>query len=102
MPVGTIGRRKRWARPHFHVLESGGGNAGKWRVATIDLGQSYDSSYGGRPQNRTEGIGLLSDANSTHSVATASYGEIRAWKREAVSDSLLQRQCACLAKIAPD
>ena len=45
---------------------------------------------------------MLSDANSTHSVATASYGEIRAWKREAVSDSLLQRQCACLAKIAPD
>ena len=84
-----------WARPYFQVLESGETRMGSWVPATVDLMAAYEATFGGAPKGRTEGIALLSDANSTNSLAAASYGEVRAWRRGTVSEELLQRQCDC-------
>jgi hypothetical protein len=92
---GTIGRRDRIARPYFVVVESGDQQLGEWLFATVDLGEHYDRTWGGRPKKRTQGIGLLTDANSTHSQAQAYYADLRVWSREAYEAGRVEDYCTC-------
>ena len=43
----------------------------------VDLLADYDRVYGGEPKSRTRGLGILTDANSTHSYAEAHYADLR-------------------------
>ena len=95
LPVGTIDRRKRIARPWFFVVESGENNLGKWIFEKTDLSRDYQRIYSEQPAKRTIGLGILSDANSTQSVAHADYADFRAWTREADLNGTVYDHCKC-------
>ena len=95
LPVGTVDRRKRIARPWFFVVESGEDNLGKWIFEKTDLSQDYQRIYSERPAKRTIGLGILTDANSTMSVAHADYADVRAWTREADLSGTIYNHCKC-------
>ena len=96
LPEGTVDRRKRFARPWFFVVESGTGNLGSWVFEQVDLLADYDRVYGGEPKSRTRGLGILTDANSTHSYAEAHYADLRVWTREALERGEVRNHCECL------
>ena len=95
---GTSGRRDMIARPYFHVVESGSTNKGRWVFEAVDVLESYRSTYGGDPDDRTVGIGVLTDANSTSSVAKAAYADFRVWPREAMESGRVEDYCDCLSE----
>ena len=95
LPQGTTGRRDRVARPYFVVVESGAQRLGQWLQATVDLEESYGATWGGRPKNLTQGLGLLTDANSTESRAAADYADLRVWTREAFEAGRIEDYCTC-------
>ena len=95
LPVGTVDRRKRIARPWFFVVESGTEKLGNWVFERVDLSRDYDQVYSGRPAKRTVGLGILTDANSTDSIARADYADVRAWTREADIRGDVQDHCSC-------
>ncbi len=92
---GTTGRRERIARPYFVVVESGDQRVGKWLQATVDLEENYGATWGGRPKNHTQGLGLLTDVNSTESLAAADYADLRVWTREAFEAGRIEDYCTC-------
>jgi hypothetical protein len=96
LPEGTIGRRDKLFRPWFFVLESGEENRGKWTFEMVDLVRDHRHKLGGVPAERTIGLGLLTDANSTHSYAEADYADLRVWKREALERRQIVDHCATL------
>jgi hypothetical protein len=98
---GFIGRRDRIARPYFVVVESGEEQLGEWLFAAVDLEEHYDRTWGGRPKKRTEGLGLLTDANSTDSRAEAYYADMRVWTREAFEAGRVQDHCSCYRELTP-
>jgi hypothetical protein len=98
---GFIGRRDRIARPYFVVVESGDEKLGEWLFASVDLEEHYDRTWGGRPKSRTQGLGLLTDANSTDSRAEAYYADIRVWSREAFEAGRVQDHCDCYRGLEP-
>jgi len=59
-------------------VESGPENLGEWRTYVLNAYEAYQKTFGGNPPDRPLGIGILSDANSTHSKAYADYDDIRA------------------------
>ena len=93
LPLGTVGRRNRIFRPWFIVAESGEENLGRWTFEVVDLERDYERTYGGRPKNRTQGLGLLTDANNTGTRAEACYADLRAWTREAWEQGRVVDQC---------
>ena len=95
LPVGTVGRRKRIARPWFFVVESGEENLGKWIFEQTDLHRDYQRVYDGKLTDRTIGLGILTDANNTGSRAEASYADVRVWTREAEEKGLIGDYCGC-------
>ena len=62
------------------VAESGRENLGDWHTYVFNLYEAYKKTFGGSPPDKPIGIGILSDANSTHSKAYADYDDIRALK----------------------
>ncbi|MFH1566459.1 MAG: DUF3047 domain-containing protein [Gemmatimonadota bacterium] len=96
LEVGTVDRRNQWARPYFFVVESGSERLGRWTFEQVDLVADYGRVFDGKPRERTLGIGLLTDANSTGSRAAASYADLRVWKREALRDGQIDDYCSCL------
>lgn len=92
---GTSGRRNRVARPFFVVVESGARNLGKWIFEQVDLVADHQRFYGKSPPDRTMGLAILTDANSTHSYAEAFYAGLRVWTREAQERGLIENYCSC-------
>lgn len=80
LPVGSYMRRSGVARPWMVVAESGEEHLGEWRTYVFNVYEAYEKTFGGKPPDRPIGIGILSDANSTHSQAYADYDDIRALK----------------------
>ncbi len=78
LPVGTAVRREGIGKPWQVVFGSGTENIGEWRTYIFDVRQAYRDTFGGKPPNKTEGIGVLSDANSLHLEAFADYDDFRA------------------------
>ena len=62
----------------------------------VDLLSDYDRVHGGEPKSRTRGLGILTDANSTHSHAEAHYADLRVWTREALERGEVRNHCECL------
>ena len=96
LPQGTVDRRKKWARPYFFVLESGPEHVGRWRFEQVDLLADFRRVYGGRPRNRSLGIGVLTDGNNTESHVAADYADLRAWPRAALAEGSIDNYCECL------
>lgn len=92
---GTSGRRNKVARPFFVVMESGAQNLGKWIFEQVDLVADHQRFYEKKPPDRTMGLGILTDANSTHSYAEAFYAGLRVWTREAQERGLIENYCSC-------
>lgn len=86
LPVGSAMRRSGVGKPWMVVADSGTDHLGEWRTYVFDAYQAYKDTFGGEPPETAIGIGILSDANSTHSQAYADYDDIRAVK-EAKADS---------------
>ena len=98
LPEGTVGRRDKIFRPWFYVVESGEAKLGEWTFETVDLEKHHRDKLGGRPADRTIGLGLLTDANSTHSYAEAYYADMRVWTREALVSGRITNHCGGLPK----
>ncbi len=101
LPEGTVGRRKKIFRPWFFVLESGEENLGQWTFEQVDLERDHRLKLGGLPSERTIGLGLLTDANSTRSYAEAFYADMRVWKREALERRQIADYCGGLRDNGP-
>lgn len=99
LPENTIDRRDRVARPWFVVVESGAARLGQWTFESVDLERDFERTYGGRPKERTQGLGLLTDANSTGSYAEAYYADLRAWTRTAYEEGRVQDYCGCYRQL---
>ena len=56
------------------VLESGSEKLDQWVTQSVDVAADYRKIYGGQP-SRIIGIGILTDANATHSTAEACYDD---------------------------
>jgi len=98
LPEGTIDRRKKIWRPYFFVVESGYANVGKWVFEEVNIYKAHQYAFGNdRPSNRTLAIGLLTDANSTHSYAEAFYADFRAWSLDAQEQGLIKDYCGCFS-----
>ena len=96
VPVGKVGRRDRFMRPYFFVAESGDENLGNWVFEQVDLVADHKRVMeGDLPAKRTIGIGILSDANSTKSLAKAYYADLRVWSRKAQEQGLIKNYCGC-------
>lgn len=102
LPVGTTGRRNKVARPYFVVVESGAQHLGKWTFAQVDLFADHQRLYGKAPPDRTVGMGILTDANSTRSYAEAYYADLRVWTRQAQEQGLIEDYCGCFEETAPE
>jgi hypothetical protein len=87
LPVGSAMRRSGIGRPWMIVAESADENLGEWRTYVFNLYEAYQKTFGGDPPEVTSGIGVLSDANSTHSKAFADYDDIRAVKKADFTNS---------------
>ena len=101
LPEGTVGRRDKIFRPWFFVVESGEANLGKWTFETVDLVQHHRAKLGGQPADRTIGLGLLTDANSTRAYAEANYADLRVWTREAFDGGRVINHCGGLPQNSP-
>lgn len=80
LPVGSAMLRHGIGKPWMVVADSGADHLGEWRTYVFDAYQAYKDTFGGNPPDTPIGIGVLSDANSTHSFAYADYDDIRAVK----------------------
>jgi len=96
LPLGTVDRRKKWARPYFFVLESGPEQLGKWSFEQVDLLANFRRVYGDKPKNRSLGIGVLTDGNNTDTHVAADYADLRVWTREALAAGSIDDYCECL------
>ncbi|MCC7263802.1 MAG: DUF3047 domain-containing protein [Candidatus Latescibacteria bacterium] len=94
---GSSGRRNKVARPFFVVVESGDRNLGHWAFEQVDLVADYRRFYEKNPPERSMGLAVLTDANSTRSYAEAFYAELRVWTREAQERGLIEDYCSCYA-----
>lgn len=101
LPEGTVGRRKKIFRPWFFVLESGEQRLGQWTFEQVDLERDHRLKLGGAPAERTIGLGLLTDSNSTNSYAEAFYADMRVWRREALDSRQITDYCGTLRDNGP-
>ncbi len=101
LPEGTVGRRDKIFRPWFYVVESGKNKLGQWTFETVDLEKHHKEKLGGRPAERTIGLGLLTDANSTSSYAEAYYADMRVWTRDALEGGRITDHCGGLPRQLP-
>jgi len=77
LPVGAATIRQGIGRPWQVVIGSDEEGLGEWHTYVFDLRETYRRTFRGNPGHRPEGVGILSDANSTHSTAYADYDDIR-------------------------
>lgn len=76
LPVGSAMQRKGMGKPWMVVAGSGSDGLGVWHTYVFNLYEAYEQTFGHKPPDRPIGIGILSDANSTHSHAYADYDDI--------------------------
>ncbi len=91
LPVGSAMRRSGVGKPWMVVASSGTDHLGEWRTYVFDAYQAYKDTFGGEPPDTAIGIGILSDANSTHSKAYADYDDIRALKHANAESGVKQK-----------
>ena len=77
LPAGTATRRSGTGRPWVIVAEGGEEHLGEWRTYVFNVYEAYSETFGGDPPATPHGIGILTDANATRSLAVADYDDIR-------------------------
>lgn len=96
LPIGTVDRREGIARPWFVVKESGEEEIGVWLQEMVDLQKDSERILDRDLPKYMLGIGILTDANSTHSHAAADYADFRVWPRAALTRRQIPNYCECL------
>ena len=76
LPVGSALQRSGFGRPWVIVAASGTDGLGEWHTFVFDVRATYRETFGGDPPRHIEGVGILSDANATHSTAFADYDDL--------------------------
>jgi hypothetical protein len=74
VPVGTRLDSPVYWRAKVIVLQSGPAAAGEWKQETVNLYQDYKELFGGEP-GEAQGIAVLTDSDTTASVAEADYDD---------------------------
>ncbi len=76
LPVGTV-VTKEPGKMYFIVLDSGAGNLGRWRSHKVNILGDYKKVFGqDAPKDlQSQGIGILTDGNATHSRAACDYDD---------------------------
>jgi hypothetical protein len=74
LPVGTKMSSPVYWRAKVIVLESGATAAGEWKQETVNFYDDYKKLFGSEP-GEVEGIALLTDSDTTESVAEADYDD---------------------------
>jgi hypothetical protein len=84
LPAGTI-TAKTPGKMYFVVLDSGAGNVGKWRSHKVNILEDYKKAFGAEPPKdlQSQGIGILTDGNATHSRAACDYDDFSRAKLKA-------------------
>jgi hypothetical protein len=90
LPVGSAMRRSGIGKPWMVVAESGEEHLGEWRTYTFNLYEAFKQTFGNDPPDKTVGVGILSDANSTDAKAYADYDDIRALREADVGSGVLK------------
>jgi hypothetical protein len=83
-------RRSGIGKPWMVVAESGEEHLGEWRTYTFNLYEAFKQTFGNDPPDKTVGVGILSDANSTDAKAYADYDDIRALREADVGSGVLK------------
>ncbi len=81
LPAGTI-IPKVPGKMYFVVLDSGAGNLGKWRSHKVNVAEDYQKAFG-QPlpkDTQSQGIGILTDGNATHSRGACDYDDFARMK----------------------
>lgn len=81
LPVGAAMRRSGTGKPWMIVAESGEETLGEWHTYAFNIYEAYKKTFGGEPPEKVIALGILSDANSTHSQAYADYDDIFALQK---------------------
>lgn len=89
-PVGVTFRRKGIGMPWTIVAGSGTGIPNRWHVVTFDAVEAYRKTFGGEPDERPLGVGILSDANNTGTKAFADYDDIVVSKNAEVTHRVIE------------
>jgi hypothetical protein len=76
LPVGSAMRRSGIGKPWMVVVGSGTQGMNQWQTFVYNAYEAYQKTFGGNPNDDALGVGVLSDANSTHSRAFADYDDI--------------------------
>jgi hypothetical protein len=80
LTAGAAFRRPGIGMP-WTVVAGSGAPDGAWRTFAFRTDDVYRKTFGKDPGERPLGIGILSDANSTGSVASADYDDIVVYRR---------------------
>jgi hypothetical protein len=74
LPVGTRLDSPMYWRAKVVVLQSGPSALGEWRQETVNCYQDYKELFGAEP-GEVQGIAVLTDADTTNSLAEADYDD---------------------------
>lgn len=74
LPVGTSMQSPVYWRAKVVVLESGSSRSDEWEQETINVYEDYKKLFGAEP-GEVQGIAVLTDSNTTKSVAEADYDD---------------------------
>jgi len=88
LPAGTQFDSPEYWRAKVVVLESGTAAAGEWKLETVNFYEDYKKLFGFEP-TEAKGVALLTDSNTTGTVAEADYDDF----------TLLQADVAAAAQV---
>jgi len=74
VPVGTRADSPTYWRSKVVVLQSGPSSNGEWQQETVNIYQDYKDLFGDEP-GEVQGIAVLTDSDTTKSVAEADYDD---------------------------
>ena len=72
LPVGYVWEKEP-GKFYVIVLASGTSNLGKWETEKVNVLEDYKKYFKKDPKKDPSGVGIMSDANATHSVAACDY-----------------------------
>ena len=86
LPPSAATRRKGIGRPWSVVARSGNQGMGIWHTEVFNAVAAYRATFGKNPPKNAIGLAILTDANSTKSLAEADYDDFKLL-RQAAADS---------------
>ena len=90
LPVGTRIKSPVYWRSYTVVLQSGDTHIGKWQQEVVNFYQDYKDIFGEEP-GQVVGIAILTDSDSTNSVAEADYDDFSLLTAGAAEDAQEKR-----------